>query len=207
LDTFKNFLGLALLIASIFVFGLKGMSVEMGIAVAGSCVFLAFANLDQFAEFKGAGFEAKLKQAVTEANATIENLKSVAAPLLITTIDLLAKEGRWGGGGKTNNRDALFDKLVSLQDEIGISDQDLEIAKAQYLNIHAWDKVSDLVSSVERSGRERFSVEVKDQLGSHSYDAPPDLERLLKLIDEDSLSPSELEKLNEIKEFYRRNKL
>ncbi|MGP5019643.1 hypothetical protein ACTXK7_18905 [Vreelandella alkaliphila] len=64
-----------------------------------------------------------------------------------------------------------------------------------------------MVSSVERSGRERFSVEVKDQLGSHSYDALPDLERLLKLIDEDSLSSSELEKLNEIKEFYRRSKL
>ena len=52
MEKFTNIIGFILLITSIFVFGLKGMSVEMGIAVAASSIFLAFANLHKFSKFK-----------------------------------------------------------------------------------------------------------------------------------------------------------
>jgi len=90
-----NYIGFGLLVVSIFLFGLKGMVAEMGIAVAASAVFLAFANLDKFSKFKGAGFEAELRSVVNEANATVEHLKSVATPLLVTSVDLMTKDGRW----------------------------------------------------------------------------------------------------------------
>ena len=201
-----NITGFILLVASIFVFGLKGMAAEMGIAVAASGVFLAFANLDKFSEFKGAGFEAKLREAVDEANATIENLKSVAAPLLTTTIDLLAKDGRWAEIRPSKNH-ALYDKLIALQADIGISDCSLEKAKSQYLSIHAWDMVSDLASDIERAGKEKFSVEVRKELGSHSFDEPPSLEKFLALLGEVELQDEEGRKLERIRQYYQRYKL
>ena len=100
-----NCLGFALLIVSVFVFGLRGMTVEMGIGVVASAIFLAFANLDKFSEFKGGGFEAKLKQAVDEANATVENLREITTPLIITSLDSLTMAGRlsFGSFNKTHN--------------------------------------------------------------------------------------------------------
>lgn len=204
---FLNVIGFILLVASIFVFGLKGMAAEMAIAVAASGVFLAFANLDKFSEFKGAGFEAKLREAVDEANATIENLKSVAAPLLITTIDLLAKDGRWGGDSVFDKDHVLYDKLISLQTDIDISDSSLEKAKSQYLNIHAWDMVSDVAADIERGGKERFTVEVRETLGIHSFDEPPDLKNFLSLLGEVELQNGNRKKLEKIKHYYQSYKL
>lgn len=198
-----NIIGFTLLTTSIFIFGLKGMAAEMGIAVAASGLFLAFANLDKFSEFKGAGFEAKLREAVNEANATIENLKSVAAPLLTTTIDLLAKDGRFGEDSAFNKNHDLYNKLVSLQADIGISDNSLEKAKSQYLNIHAWDMVSDLASGIELSGKERFTVALREVLGSHSFDKPPSLENFLQLLGDVELQDGERQRLEEIKQYYQ----
>ncbi|TCS36777.1 hypothetical protein [Reinekea marinisedimentorum] len=202
-----NIIGFILLVASIFVFGLKSMAAEMGIAVAASGVFLAFANLDKFSEFKGAGFEAKLREAVDEANATIENLKSVAAPLLTTTIDLLAKDGRLCGDSAFDKNHALYDKLIALQADIDISDFSLEKAQSQYLNIHAWDMISDLASDIERAGKEKFTVEVRETLGSHSFDEPPSLEKFLSLLDEVELQDKEGQKLERIRQYYQTYKL
>jgi len=204
---FLNIIGFTLLIVSIFVFGLKGMAAEMGIAVAASGVFLAFANLDKFSEFKGAGFEAKLRQAVDEANATIENLKSVAAPLLTTTIDLLAKNGRFEGGSACNKSHELYNKLMSLQTEIDISDNALEKAKTQYLNIHAWDMISDLAADIERSGQEKFTMVLREQVGSHSFDTTPSLDVFLSLLSKVKLEDKESQKLEQIKHYYQNYKL
>ena len=52
MSIFLNTVGFIVLIVSVFVFGLKGMAAEMGIAVAASGIFLAFSNLDKFSEFK-----------------------------------------------------------------------------------------------------------------------------------------------------------
>jgi hypothetical protein len=62
--------------------------------------------------------------------------------------------------------------LIALQADIDISDGSLEKAKAQYLNIHAWDMISDLASGIERAGKESFTVEVREKLGSHREVAP-----------------------------------
>ncbi|MCU8356817.1 hypothetical protein M2G48_20800 [Vibrio vulnificus] len=83
-----NIVGFVFMLVSVFLFGLKGMTAEMGIAVAASCVFLAFANLDKFTKFKGAGFEAELREAVSEANATINELKELAKPLIRTNFEI-----------------------------------------------------------------------------------------------------------------------
>lgn len=205
MNDFKNIIGFLLLIISVFVFGLKGMAVEMGIAVAASGVFLAFVNLEKFSKFKGAGFEAELKQVVLEANVTIDNLKAVAIPLLATNIDLLANDGRWGGSdiGFDKNHE-LYDQLVSLQENIGISDELLESIKMKYINIHAWDMIGDLAERIEKAGNEKFALTVRNAVGQHEFNKTPDIQVLDKLLATIEIKNDDKIKFEVIQNYYKK---
>jgi len=206
MNGFSNIVGFILLIASVFVFGLKGMAAEMGIAVAASGIFLAFANLDKFSEFKGAGFEAKLKEAVNEANATIENLKEVAKPLIKTNLFALAKSGRFSEGAFNKSHD-VYDQLSELQDKIGLEGQDLENSKSSYLNIHAWDMVSELSGNIERSGNEKFSITSSEAMGTHSFEVAPDINKFNELVSGLELNEVSKRQYEALKSYYAKYKL
>ena len=182
------------------------MSVEMGIAVAASSVFLAFANLDKFAKFKGAGFEAELKQAVNEANATIENLKEVAKPLIETNLETLTKAGRFSEGA-FNKTHELYDQLDNLQSKMGLTSPDLEKAKTRYLNIHAWDMISELSGNIERSGVTKFSITSRDALNVPSFDKAPDIMKFHALVAEIDLNEECQEQLSVLDNYYDKYKL
>jgi hypothetical protein len=196
-----NYLGLILLVASIFVFGLQGMSAEMGIAVAASFVFLAFANLDKFSKFKGAGFEAEMKHVVDEAQATIENLKEVAKPLILTNIITLTKANRFSTGGFYALHE-LYDQLVTLQESIGLESVELERSKKEYLNIHAWDMITELARNIERAGMENFSITVNDALGRRGFEIRPSLEKLIDTIGHADLNEECSKQLSMLKAYY-----
>lgn len=202
-----NYIGFIILISSIFLFGLKGMAAEMGIAVAASAVFLAFANLDKFSKFKGAGFEAELRNAVDEANATIDNLKSVATPLIITCVDLMAKDGRLTDGNGINKNHQLFDELIDLEAKIGLNDETLEEAKLKYTCIHAWDMVKELSDNIEVSGEKEFSRIVSEKIGSYSFVAPPKLSDFKNLLSNISLDEMCQEQLKKVESYYLKYKL
>lgn len=182
------------------------MAVEMGIAVAASGVFLAFTNLDKFSEFKGAGFEAKLRQAVDEANATIDNLKEVAKPLILTNLTALAKAGRFSEGAFNKNHD-LYDQLSEMQAKIGLVGDDLEKSKSSYLNIHAWDMVSELSVDIERLGEKAFSKTSRESIGSHSFEQAPDLTKFEKLVESFDLDEKCKKHLKDLREYYAKYKL
>ena len=201
-----NIVGFILLIASVFVFGLKGMAAEMGIAVAASGIFLAFANLDKFSEFKGAGFEAKLREAVDEANATIENLKEVAKPLIKTNLFVLAKAGRFSEGAFNKTHD-VYDQLAELQSKIGLNSQDLECSKSSYLNIHAWDMVSELSGSIERAGNERFSVTSREIMGTRSFEIAPEIQKFNELVSGIELDEISQKQYEALKNYYAKYQL
>ncbi|WP_166368366.1 hypothetical protein [Psychromonas sp. SA13A] len=202
-----NIIGFVLLVVSIFLFGLKGMAVEMGIAVAASAVFLAFANLDKFSKFKGAGFEAELKSVVDEANATVEHLKSVATPLLITNLDLITNAGRFGGGDAINKSHELFDKLVALETEISLKDETLDEAKRKYIRINAWDMVKELSGNIERAGEDEFSIIASKKIGNHSFESAPNLVEFKQLLHNINLNEACKKQLNQIENYYSKYEL
>ncbi|MGB5965588.1 MAG: hypothetical protein WBF77_04805 [Sulfurimonadaceae bacterium] len=206
MEKFTNIIGFILLITSIFVFGLKGMSVEMGIAVAASSIFLAFANLPKFSKFKGAGFEAELKQVVDEANATIENLKEVAKPLIQTNLVALTNAGRFSEGAFNKSHD-LYDQLSELQKKIGLKSDDLEISKSEYLNIHAWDMISELSSNIERSGIEKFSITTRDTLNICNFEKAPDIKKFHELLSNLKLNKENTKLLQLLNDYYDKYKL
>ncbi len=202
-----NIVGCLLLVVSVFLFGLKGMAAEMGIAVAASAVFLAFANLDKFSKFKGAGFEAELREVVTEANATIDHLKQVTTPLLITSIDLMTKDGRWSDGDGINKKHDLFDKLINLESEIGVKDSELDLAKQRYIRIHAWDMISELAGNIECAGESKFTTLIASKIGRHTFDKVPDLAVFKELVSTIELDEKCQEQLKAVEKYYLKYKL
>lgn len=78
-NTLITIAGSLLTVGLAVMFGVMGKPTEMGIIVVAGAISLAFINIDKIQRFKGAGFEAEMKRAVEEANATIEQLREVAA--------------------------------------------------------------------------------------------------------------------------------
>ncbi|EHA1080856.1 hypothetical protein I8Y06_001678 [Photobacterium damselae] len=202
-----NFCGFALLVVSVFLFGLNAQSVEMGIAVAASGIFLAFANLDKFTRFKGAGFEAELKSVVQEANASIEQLKSVATPLAISSLQAMTKGNRWSDGTRITREENdsfsinhdLFDDLCQLIETNKLSNEKLELLKKQYVNIHAWDMVEDIIYGCKGN--------MKDIVGISSFEHAPDLEALNEYIKAQNLSQEMSEKASILRAYYKKYEL
>ena len=67
------------------VLGFMSMPTEMGLAILSGALGMAFSNIDKISEFKGAGFEAKIKgqiQAVIdkETETEVEEIKSDELP-------------------------------------------------------------------------------------------------------------------------------
>lgn len=119
-STLVTIIGSLLTVGLAVMFGLMGKPTEMGIIVVAGAIGLAFVNIDKIQRFKGAGFEAEMKRAVEEANATIEELREVAttsAQAILT--DLMA--GNFMDGTTLEKRLELHDQLVANLRDIGAS--------------------------------------------------------------------------------------
>lgn len=109
------------------MFGVMGKPTEMGIIVVAGGIALAFLNIDKIQKFKGAGFEAEMKRAVEEANATIEQLREVAATSSeVILTDLMA--GNFMSGTTLEKRLDLHDQLIGNLKDIGASKKQIENA-------------------------------------------------------------------------------
>jgi hypothetical protein len=58
----RPLLSLLVIIAPGFYFGLVGKSAEMGLAIVAGAISAAFLNIDRIQRFKGAGFEAEMRE-------------------------------------------------------------------------------------------------------------------------------------------------
>jgi len=176
-----NIVGFLFMIVSVFLFGLKGMTTEMVIGVAASCVFLAFANLDKFVKFKGAGFEAELKSAVSEANATIKELKELASPLIRTNFEILARANRMQGSNFDKDHE-LFDLLINLQARFKLNTSEIELSKKHYIVIHAWDMVREIQSDIKSVESRENHEKISGLIGKINFETPPDIDAFLTAI-------------------------
>jgi hypothetical protein len=57
-----QFAAYAILLVGTLVFGFLGMPTEMGLAIVASSIALVFSDIERFKRFKGAGFEAELRE-------------------------------------------------------------------------------------------------------------------------------------------------
>lgn len=109
------------------MFGIMGKPAEMGIIVVAGAITVAFQNIDKIQKFKGAGFEAEMKRAVAEANATIKQLREVASTSSeVILTDLMS--GSFFDGITLETRLNLHDKVIQNLKEIGASKKQIDKA-------------------------------------------------------------------------------
>lgn len=144
------------------IFGIFGLVSEMGLSLLGGLLCMAFTNLDKFSEFKGAGFYAKMKEAINEANASIETVREVALSTASVALHVAAAFGRWGGGTGTLERIKMRDRLRESLCKIGTSDEAIGVAEA---NFDSWI-LRDHVHKVFGSSREfpKNDPDIQDML-------------------------------------------
>lgn len=118
----------------------------------------------------------------------------------------LAKAGRLSAGVFNKSHD-VYDQLAELQCKIGLEGQDLEKSKLSYLNIHAWDMVSELSGSIERAGNERFSVTSRETMGTNSFEVAPDLKKFNELVSGLELDEASQKQYEAMKKYYAKYQL
>jgi hypothetical protein len=113
--------------------GVMGKPTEMGLIIAACSISIAFLNLDRIQKFKGAGFEAEMRQAVEEAHATVEQLRILAATSTESTLTTLMS-GSFFDGTTLDHRLSMHDKLVECLQHLGVSQKQISEAR------HMWNK-------------------------------------------------------------------
>lgn len=144
-----NFLLIALLVILPAVFGWFGKTAEMGVIVVACSLALCFANLHRIESFKGAGFEAQMRNAVEEAYATLERLQEMVRPVARANIANVAYGDRWDSIDRETAHQ-LMAELSGLVPSLELQD-DPEILKmvSDFYNLHANDHLRFLLQVMQ----------------------------------------------------------
>ena len=92
LKSFFNFILILLLVSVPIALSVWGKMGAASLSLISLSFGLVFWNLEKFSEFSGAGFAAKLRTAVDEAYAAIDEVKSLALSISSPVVSLMAIE-------------------------------------------------------------------------------------------------------------------
>lgn len=146
---FNNFLCIVVLVLPTMYFGCKGKAAEMGIALLMGALVSAFLNLDKFSSFKGAGFEAQLREAKETADkaiVTMEKLERIIRPLLFNSLNTIIDGGRLNAGGSVENKDIIRDGCKEILSIFNMPDEKLKDLICTYDRYIVWDFYTDIVN-------------------------------------------------------------
>lgn len=200
----RNVISLFFIIAPGFYFGYIGKPTEMGLAVVSGAVAAAFLNLDKIQRFKGAGFEAEMKETVEEVYATVENLKKIVKPLIISLVTNLTHFGR-AGSMTSYKKNELIKELKYIDKSLLNKDAEVDEVLEDFYRYQTWDHLSRLIREV---GKENLDDEIKNKLNKiRDYDSNdyPSKSDLMKIIGEEKIS-NNIRELIEDYDFYLKNK-
>jgi hypothetical protein len=141
----NNLITVILILFPAFLFGLMGKTVEMSLIIVASSICGAYLNIDKIHRFKGAGFEAEMKKnlndtraTLNETQATLKNLKEMALPLIISSMNSITYLIRWGGL-TMNKIHQIKNKLEEISKEFEIKDDSLNEIFEDFERLNTWD--------------------------------------------------------------------
>lgn len=195
----KSLISAIIVLLPACAFGLLRMPTEMGLAIVAGAIAAAFLNLDRIERFRfrGAGFKAEMKRVVEEAYATIESLKALAKPLVLSTLNILTFSGRWGGMDLHQTHE-LAEGLERVAKSLSLHDKDLESAKEMFYRYHVWDHYTEFIDAISKE--EDTDDSVKDRLAAlRNYESTdyPSEELIVRMLGHaaESVSPETKETL------------
>lgn len=181
------------------VFGFLGKPTEMGLMTVVGAVALSFLNIDKIQWFKLAGFEAKMKKAVADANATIEQLRQVAATSSEATLTTLMA-GNFFDGTTLETRLKLHDQLIDNLIDIGASDAQLKSADEMWrrgvgITFHRGIRASLLCIDEKDATEVRAAADELQNLSQFEEWKAPSSGEIRKFIDDKGRMTPELDEL------------
>jgi hypothetical protein len=203
----RQIISVIVIIIPAIIFGWIGKTTEMGLMIVAGSITAAFLNINSIQRFKGAGFEAEMKKAVEEAYATIDNLKEMSIPLIVSTLNTVIYSGRWGGLG-INQTHNIKDDIEFLVRKLEIKDEKVKETIEDFYRQHTWD-VFQYFTSEYLKGKSNVNELSKklNEICDRKYSIYPSKEDILKIlgISESDLSEVEIEKLKDYL-YYKQNR-
>ncbi|MGG1015034.1 hypothetical protein KFF76_09850 [Bacillus subtilis] len=206
----KTCFSLILIMVPTLIFGFMGKPTEMGIATVTGAVASAFINLEKFSSFKGAGFEAELRKVenvVSEAYATLNNLKQVAKPLLEVSLQTLFYSNTMLGLSP-ERKDEYKQQILKIKDELEIDDGSLAYVakKISRLNaINLFEEFNALLKQKHSFGLD----ELKPEWDGWKTEMPPNPVNpndIVKRLTEEGINMSEdlKDKFTKYEQYYKK---
>jgi len=123
------------------------------VGLTAGLVLLLAASVERFEVLKGLGVEArtrKLDEAITQANATVEQLRELAEMSGAALISLNSKAGRWSAAPSIQESYATARRVRKHLESLGSSSATLSEALAPWVKITTIDLVRQLLKHVQR---------------------------------------------------------
>jgi hypothetical protein len=126
-----NIVGALLMLTLAMALALLGKPTEMGLIIVAGAIATAFLNIDRIQRFKGAGFEAEMRQAVEQAHASVDelrNLAAISAESILTTL----MAGNFMHGMTLAKRVDLHDRLINSLQGLGVPQPQINAAEEMW---------------------------------------------------------------------------
>lgn len=153
-----------LLIVLPTTFGFMGKSAEMGIIIVACSLALCFANLHKIESFKGAGFEARMREVtevVQEAYATVGKLQELALPVVRANIANITYGGRWDGIGREREHE-LVRQFTELAESLEVqNDPEVKKMTKDFYDHQVADHIRFLVAVMANAHIQNAAVQQK----------------------------------------------
>lgn len=192
------------------IFGFIGKPTEMGLAIVAGSLTIAFVNIDKIESFKSGVFEAKMKEmkkVVDEAYATIDNLKEISIPLIISTLNTITYLGRLGGIGLSQKHN-LKNDIEGLIKKFDIKDEKVKDILEDFYKQHTWDMfqyfTSEFLGGKSDMNEKNEKLNLMFDRKSTNYPSKEDILKALN-VNENNLIEIEKEKLEDYL-YYRANR-
>lgn len=142
-------------VATVPIFiGIKFVNVKMAaVSVLCGALLLVASKIEIIKEFSMGPLKAKMKETIQEANATIEQLKTVSVASAKATLTSLMAKNFWGGVSRKAQLD-LHDQIIESLKKVGFSNQEINEADEMWnrgIGMIYLNKVSSLIAEIRKS--------------------------------------------------------
>lgn len=181
-NNFIFFLGIAFIISAPIIARIKpeNYSASKIIIVAG-LILIFTSKIDTMEEFSVGPLQAKMKETIQEANATIKQLKTVSAASAKTTLTGLMADG-FLGGLPLKRKIALHDQIIESLREVGFSNQEISEADEMWrkgVGILYYNKIRPLIEGRESPNLVNRGASEEARKATHDFTKLLDFENWL----------------------------
>jgi hypothetical protein len=200
---------LIVMLGLVTYFGFQQWSTEMGLLIVAYSVAIAFLNLDKFDTIKAGNFEAKMKKAqetVDRAQATLQDLRTLAAGLAEISLNNLARQNRIIKNDpkfKIEQRDRITNILKDLKED----EEVIQKSTKKFNNFILLDHANQILKVVEVNNQSSTKSKLYELIDLETIENldPSEIETIIKNGEGRELTEKEKTALEDWK-FFKNNK-